>query len=275
MKLSIITINYNNNSGLEKTIESIVNQTYKDFEYIIIDGNSSDDSVESIKKSASKINYWISEPDKGVYNAMNKGIKVAKGNYVIFMNSGDVFFDKKTLEIAANYFASEKDIYYGNALYYNDKGYERLENNPENLSFWHLKTFGINHQATFFKRILFEKIGFYNEQLKICSDWEFLLKALIKNQASYQKIQATICRYDFSGISANPANHTLYLAEKDSILKNTFSILYSDSFLLDEIHSKRFKQILHIKKHPISWKLFKPLISIFILFLPKNKKLNA
>lgn len=275
MKLSIITINYNNNSGLEKTIESIVNQTYKDFEYIIIDGGSTDASVETIKKYASKISYWISEPDKGVYNAMNKGIKVAKGNYVIFMNSGDVFFDKNTLEIAVNYFTSEKDIYYGNALYYNDKGYERLENNPENLSFWHLKTFGINHQATFFKRLLFEQIGLYNEQLKICSDWEFLLKALIKNQASYQKIQATICRYDFSGISANPANHNLYLAEKDSILKNTFSILYNDSFLLDEIHSKRFKQILHIKKYPISWKLFKPLISIFILFLPKNKKLNA
>ena len=92
MKLSVITINFNNRDGLRKTIESVVKQTYKDFEYIIIDGGSTDGSVDVIKEYADKIDYWVSEPDKGIYNAMNKGIDVAKGEYCIFMNSGDVFF---------------------------------------------------------------------------------------------------------------------------------------------------------------------------------------
>ena len=89
MKLSVITINFNNRDGLRKTIESVVNQTYNDFEYIIIDGGSTDGSVDVIKEYADRIDYWVSEPDKGIYNAMNKGIDVAKGEYCIFMNSGD------------------------------------------------------------------------------------------------------------------------------------------------------------------------------------------
>ena len=83
MKLSVITINYNNRDGLKKTIESVVNQTYKDFEYIIIDGGSTDGSVEVLKEYSDKIDYWVSEPDKGIYNAMNKGIDIAKGEYVM------------------------------------------------------------------------------------------------------------------------------------------------------------------------------------------------
>ena len=92
MKLSVITINFNNRDGLRKTIESVVNQTFKDFEYIIIDGGSTDGSVDVIKEYADRIDYWVSEPDKGIYNAMNKGIDVAKGEYCIFMNSGDCFY---------------------------------------------------------------------------------------------------------------------------------------------------------------------------------------
>ena len=89
MRLSIITINYNNREGLRKTIESVVNQTYRNFEYIIIDGGSTDGSVEVVKEYADRISYWVSEPDNGIYNAMNKGVLAANGKYIQFLNSGD------------------------------------------------------------------------------------------------------------------------------------------------------------------------------------------
>ncbi|WP_291275238.1 glycosyltransferase, partial [Flavobacterium sp.] len=96
--ISVITVNYNNDNGLKKTIESVINQTYKNFEFIIIDGGSTDQSSEIIKNYQDKINYWVSEPDKGVYSAMNKGIKVANGDFLIFMNSGDVFINENVLQ---------------------------------------------------------------------------------------------------------------------------------------------------------------------------------
>ena len=99
MKLSIITINYNNKEGLLKTILSVVNQNHHDYEYIIIDGGSNDGSVDIYKDYADKNDYWVSEKDKGIYNAMNKGIDVAKGEYCIFMNSGDTFYDSNTLQL--------------------------------------------------------------------------------------------------------------------------------------------------------------------------------
>jgi len=98
MKLSIITVNLNNKSGLQKTIDSVISQTYKDFEWIIIDGGSTDGSKELIEQYSQYITYWISEPDKGIYNAMNKGIVQAKGEYLQFLNSGDALYDKYVLD---------------------------------------------------------------------------------------------------------------------------------------------------------------------------------
>ena len=97
-KISIITINYNDKIGLSKTINSVLNQSWQKFEFIVIDGGSNDGGLEVIEQHKDKIDYWVSEPDKGVYNAMNKGIKVAKGEYLIFMNSGDTFYDDNVLE---------------------------------------------------------------------------------------------------------------------------------------------------------------------------------
>lgn len=97
-KISIITINYNDKIGLSKTINSVLNQSWQKFEFIVIDGGSNDGGLEVIEQFKDKIDYWVSEPDKGVYNAMNKGIKVAKGEYLIFMNSGDTFYDDQVLE---------------------------------------------------------------------------------------------------------------------------------------------------------------------------------
>ena len=113
-KLSVITINYNNKNGLIKTINSVINQTYKDFEFIIIDGGSTDGSLEVIQEYSGQINYWVSEPDNGIYHAMNKGIVMAKGEYCNFMNSGDCFFDEQVLKNAFSHNLSV-DIFIGKA----------------------------------------------------------------------------------------------------------------------------------------------------------------
>ena len=110
MKLSIITINYNNLAGLQKTIESVVSQTFRDFEWIVIDGGSVDGSRELIERYANSFSYWVSEPDKGIYNAMNKGIVVAKGDYLLFLNSGDWLCDEMALERSFSHHPT-KDIF--------------------------------------------------------------------------------------------------------------------------------------------------------------------
>ena len=97
MKYSIITVNFNNKEGLLKTIESVIHQTFRDFEFIIIDGGSTDGSVDVLKEYSSQINYWVSEPDGGIYQGMNKGLRQAKGDYVNFMNSGDCFYSASVL----------------------------------------------------------------------------------------------------------------------------------------------------------------------------------
>ena len=103
MKYSIITVNFNNKEGLRKTIESVIRQSFRDFEYIVIDGGSTDGSADILKEYDAQIDYWVSEPDKGIYNAMNKGIVQAKGEYLNFMNSGDYFYDNQVLQHVADY----------------------------------------------------------------------------------------------------------------------------------------------------------------------------
>ena len=149
MKLSIITVNLNNKDGLQKTIDSVISQTFKDFEWIVIDGGSTDGSKELIEKYSDYISYWVSEPDKGVYNAMNKGIQVAKGEYLNFMNSGDSFICETTLQdvFSKNMTA---DINAGPVVLSNGT---RLYQYKENL----VKLIicgNICHQSTFFKHIL-------------------------------------------------------------------------------------------------------------------------
>ena len=114
-KISIITINHNNKIGLEKTIESVLNQNHSAFEYIIIDLGSKDGSIELINNNSRYINYWIIEPDISIYNAMNKAIKLAKGEFVIFMDSGYIFYNKNVIEKVAPLLKNNYDIYYGDS----------------------------------------------------------------------------------------------------------------------------------------------------------------
>jgi glycosyltransferase involved in cell wall biosynthesis len=203
MKLSIITINKNNASGLEKTIQSVVEQTYNDFEYIVIDGASADNSVEVIKKYSSKLNYWVSEPDTGIYNAMNKGIRKAQGDYCLFLNSGDYLVSSTTL---LNVFIeinniTQADIYFSNCI--RTDGITNYY--PDHLTLTFLLDNAINHQNTLIKRSLFLEHDFYNENLNIVSDQEFFLYELWKYKSKFIHMKTNISIFDMHGIGSQNA----------------------------------------------------------------------
>lgn len=199
-KLSIITINLNNEIGLRKTIKSVTEQSFSDFEYIIIDGGSTDSSVEVIKEFADRINYWISEPDKGIYNAMNKGILMSKGVYLYFLNSGDCLVDNSVLDLVFK-ISLDVDIITGNTLMMNKTKVLRKWEAPVTFDLETAIYFGLSHPASFIKKSLFQKFGQYNERRKIAADWEFFIKVIIQNNATYERIPLTISIFDESGIS--------------------------------------------------------------------------
>lgn len=222
-KLSIITINLNNAKGLRKTIESVVNQTYNDFEFIIIDGGSIDGSIEIINEYQEKISYWVSEPDKGIYNAMNKGINKASGEYCLFLNSGDWLVDQSVfndfIKTNLNY-----DIIAGNVMIITQNGITKLESPQyEDLNFEFYFSNNLYHQSVFVKRELFIHSGLYNENYKIVSDWEFFLKRIFIDNCTYYHIDREISFFDISGISNQPEMQLLQITEREEVLSITLN----------------------------------------------------
>ena len=201
MVISVITVNYNNKDGLKRTIESVLNQTYIDYEYIIVDGNSTDGSKELLDnyKSKFKISHFVSEPDNGIYNAMNKGVSMANGVYCIFMNSGDTFYNEESLSRSLN-FLKNKDIVSGVA--YLPGGKKMTPPNEEDISTTFFLRYSLNHQSTFIKKELLVSHP-YNENYKIVSDTEFFFYSLIIKNVSYLSIPVKIADCEQAGESGN------------------------------------------------------------------------
>jgi glycosyltransferase involved in cell wall biosynthesis len=214
---SIITINYNNELGLRRTIESVVRQTYEDYEYIIIDGGSTDSSVKIIQEYSDKIDFWVSERDRGIYHAMNKGVTYAHGDYCIFMNSGDCFYDEAVLSSVANY-NNKEDVVVGYAAIKIGNGIISPPPKGE-FTFYHLYSGAIPHQATFIKTELLRKYP-YDESLKISSDWKFFVQALILDNCSIRYLDVCVVRYDTDGISS--ANPQMMRREKETVMSTMF-----------------------------------------------------
>ena len=198
MKLSVITVNYNNKAGLQRTIDSVVCQTWRDFEWIVIDGGSTDGSKELLEQYQQHFAYWCSEPDGGVYNAMNKGIARAKGDYLLFLNSGDALYDENVLQTIDDIHSSA-DIITGQAIRMDTN--ELLRQYDKNL-LMQLYLDTLNHQATFIKRELF-KDTCYDESLKIVSDWKFWLEAILWKRASVDVVDIIVTKQDMTGISSD------------------------------------------------------------------------
>lgn len=240
MKLSIITVNLNNKSGLQKTIDSVVSQTFKDFEWIVIDGGSTDGSKELIERFSDHLAYWVSEPDKGIYNAMNKGIKVAKGEYVNFMNSGDCFAKDSVLEeVFGN--PHSADVLYGYMTRDTIDGeYVNLPLMKKKLTWMDFYYDGLPHQSSFIKKQLFERYGYYDENLKAVSDWTFFVKVFVYQSATYEFLPIKISVYLSGGVSDKVG-----LQEKEMEKKRLFPVAVVDDIPKIVLYNK-------LEEHPFT-----------------------
>ena len=279
MKLSIITINYNNAEGLRKTLASVASQTYADIEHVIVDGGSTDGSVEVIREYeqslASRLSplasrlKWVSEPDKGIYNAMNKGIRMATGEYIEILNSGDILAADDVTERMMAALASYSEqcerstgkaelqqsdlptILYGNMIKEYPDGRRVVDRcqakdyTPESFYYFYRGT--LNHDCAYIRRDLFEKYGLYNEEMKICSDWEWYVRAIVLGgeKTVYTNIDVTI--FDMTGISeSNGKNRELIQKERREYLE---SILPAAVLRDYDMFSLPIEQYRRLKKY--------------------------
>ena len=277
MKLSIITINWNNAAGLEKTMRSVSVQTCSDFEYVVVDGASTDGSVEVIRDYEVFFGdrlKWISERDKGIYNAMNKGIAMASGEYLQFLNSGDCLTSddvtKRMLE-ALNV-NEAPSILYGNML--KDIPDGRIMRDRcfagGDITFLGFYTGTLNHSPAYIQRTLFEKYGLYDEGFKIVSDWKWYLQSIILGGVKpvYTDIDVTL--FDMTGISET--NKALDKTERKQVLQE----LIPSTILADyDRWSFSIGQMRRLKRHPWAYRLVWLLERLlFRIEKRRNKKIN-
>ena len=212
MKLSIITINFNNLEGLKKTAESVINQTWKEFEWIIIDGGSTDGSKEYIVKldndltrnGWNPIAYWCSEPDKGIYNAMNKGIGKAQGEYILFLNSGDYLYGNRVIqEVITTETGDDFLICHLDNIREKDIDEITSKLNERQISIDTLFESPLPQPSTFIRKDLFITVGTFDEKMRICSDMKFFIEAIVYQSATYHFIPQVLTVFDRTGISSN------------------------------------------------------------------------
>lgn len=220
MKLSIVTINYNDANGLQKTLDSVARQTVLSLssslsfqlEHIVIDGGSSDNSVDVIKQY-SHVSRWISERDKGVYNAMNKGIRLATGDYIQILNAGDILAAPDVLArmydaiiaYSQSPLASMPEILYGNMLKTQDgvriyrDNCGRYNGTPESFLYFYRGT--MNHDTAWIRCDLFDRFGLYDEDMRICSDWKWYVDAVAIGGVKPIYVDIDVTVFDMNGIS--------------------------------------------------------------------------
>ena len=303
MKLSIITINYNNAEGLRKTLASVASQTYAEIEHIIIDGGSTDNSVEVIREYADNqakgerleakgsenskteipastpytlhhtppthIVRWISEPDTGIYNAMNKGIRMATGEYIQILNSGDKLFDAHVTQRMSEYLEQinsqhEKPIgiLYGNMIKVNAAGEVVGRSGYTEYSLRQFYSSTLNHDCAYIRKDLFEEYGLYDENLKIVSDWKWYLQAIGLGRVRPEYVDVDVTIFDDGGISET--NLVLRNKERRQVLEE----LLPPAVLWDyDTHAFEMEQMNRLRR----WKLY-PLVYFMERVLFKLEK---
>jgi glycosyltransferase involved in cell wall biosynthesis len=244
MKLSIITINYNNKDGLCKTLTSIAEQKNKSFEYIVIDGGSTDGSVDIITEYAKNINYWISEKDHGIYNAMNKGICKATGDYILFINSGDHLFSSSTIDEILKCKLVEDlivgDLYIDYIKKKTSYLYS-LKNKKISKSFLLRQT--LPHPSTLVRKQLLINLNMFDEAYKIAGDYDFFVRAVLSN-ATCQHIPVAITVFNDMGVSYN--NLDLVEKENKKIRKKYYNLVYRFVFRMTFIFQKVVNKVKKI-----------------------------
>ncbi|MDQ8004873.1 MAG: glycosyltransferase family 2 protein [Pedobacter sp.] len=228
--LSVITINLNNFEGLKKTMTSVFKQTYQNFEYIIIDGASSDGSVALIKEYQEKINYWISEKDSGIYQAMNKGIKQANGKFLLFLNSGDTLYHPNILtETAAKIKDDNANIFYTDVNFVDEKlKFAWIKTYPKTVSDSFFIKSSLCHQTMFIEKRLFEEIGLYKENYQLSGDWIFSFDAFKKGSVFKKIDEIVLCNFVLNGFSSD---YKLSQKERGNFLHQCYP-QYSEQYRL-------------------------------------------
>lgn len=221
-KLSVITIVYNNVRDIERTMLSVLNQTYRNIEYIIIDGGSVDGTKDIIYNYKSRLTQFISEPDQGIYDAMNKGLSLATGDYVLFMNSGDEIYSPETVKEVFET-ESSADIYYGETEMFNDRWEslgQRRHCAPENFN-WKSFKYGmsISHQAIYVKRSIAEP---FDLQYKYSADIDWIIRAA-KNASSMVNTHTFVAKYLVGGVSKK--KHLASLKERFKIFTKYYGLV--------------------------------------------------
>jgi len=264
MKISVITVCKNAENTIEKTLQSVFNQTYHDIEYIIIDGLSTDITLDIVEKYKDKIDYLLSEEDTGIYNAMNKGIKLATGDILYFLNADDRVYDENVFQEVINVFRKRKnnpDIIFGNMLCSNNRQLsdEQVNMKPGDIYKYDFFNSGFSfmsqsvcQQVMFYKKSLFDKFGLYDESYNIYGDWEINARFMLKHNCSCKYIDRTIADFELGGISTKKTSETdkireaefnkikeLYLKKEAVIHKIIYKNLYS-------FMSKYFRSLLRL-----------------------------
>ena len=257
MILSVITINRNNATGLEKTLCSVASQTFKEFEYIVVDGASSDRSVEVIKAHESDFAHlrWVSEPDKGIYNAMNKGLRMATGDYVQILNSGDELASDDVVErmLKALDEKSNPNILYGNMIKafvdgsrVRDRGFA-----GEAPTMYNFIRGTLNHDPVYINKSLFDKFGYYREDLPITADWRWYVEAIPFGGVIPEYVDIDVTIFDMNGISETQIERRE--KERDEELRRILPIgVYQDY----KTYYFPIEQVRRLQRHPLVYKLF-------------------
>jgi glycosyltransferase involved in cell wall biosynthesis len=215
--ITVVTVVRNGEKTLEQTILSVINQTYRNVEYIVVDGTSTDGTLDIIRKYEDRIDYWVSEPDGGIYDAMNKGIDLTTGDWINFMNSGDSFYNKNVCEIFSSFIKDDVDIYYGDTCL----DCEKIINGPKTIyPFFFRMERMIIHQAIFAKRGLFN-IKQFNTKYRIVADRDWLM-FFHQNSYKIKHIPLTVCTYNFHGVSSNVEK---YREDSFVLIKETYGYL--------------------------------------------------
>ena len=222
MKVSIITVCKNAQDTIKRTIRSVIDQDYQDIEYLIIDGVSTDETLNIVNKHRRKIDTIISEPDKGLYYAMNKGIKKSNGDIVYFLNAGDMLFKANTISKVVKAFEKNHvDIIYGDIVLYNpDQPQKLILRSQKNVSNFFLGHDTIYHQSIFTKKHIFEKYGGFDTQFKLVADYDWILRSLIKHKISNYYLKLTMAKFLRGGLSFNESES---IKERFRVLLRYFS----------------------------------------------------
>jgi len=253
-RITVITVSYNSCKTISDTINSVLTQSYLNIEYIIIDGGSTDGTVELIQSYSNNISKFISEPDKGIYDAINKGIRLSTGDIVGILNSDDFFCNTKVITNVAEAFQkNDIEAVYGDVQYVNPKNILKVVRYYSSKLFWSDKfRFGFMpaHPSFYVKRELFDKFGYYKTDYKIAADYELLIRFLYINKVKYKYLELPFVSMRTGGVSNSSfrsnylLNREIARACKENGIKTNFFFIYSKYFYkIFEFSGKRIARI--------------------------------